>query len=261
MPGDCSLRDALVFAEAGDTVRFSPTVFTTAVPGVIAVSADASLLPFPTVRQGDLTIDGTLGAVVIDGTAAAAGSDGLRVTSDGNIIRGLVIRDFDGDGIHVTGASNILGSCADAADGNRLQTNGGFGLALIGAGADHNRILRNDVTANGAGGITVGDAAGGANDSELGCAAAFAGMPLLVRNNAADGVVIRGATTSGVVFRQVAVTGNGDHGILVDGGASDVSDGAASEPLRVDGNGGDGLRVIAGERVRFGLRFGSSAVP
>ncbi|MFO0749362.1 MAG: right-handed parallel beta-helix repeat-containing protein [Myxococcota bacterium] len=249
LAADCSLRDALTLAANGDTIQFDPLVFKTSAPGIIAVTQ----APLPPVTQGKLTIEGDYRAVIIDGTSSPAGSDGLTVTSNGNAILGLTVRNFDGDGIVVDGgASNAFGSCATESRANRLQDNGGYGMRITGEAADNTSYGRNYAgPGNGLGGLIIVD---GPDTTTLGCG--FTGqtfVPATFDQNLGDGVIARGPSVDGVVFLQTEMANNARNGILVDGNATNVRENGGLEQVHITGNGLDGVRVVAGSGVRFPL--------
>lgn len=112
-----SLRNALLNARAGDTIRFDPTIFTFDVPQSIEVQ---SVLPF--LNSGFLTIDGSDAGVILDGSnVIGEGGDsenslfsGLVITSDHNVVRNLTIVNFPGNGIFIqNGNSNLIGGGSD----------------------------------------------------------------------------------------------------------------------------------------------------
>ena len=105
-------------AQSGDTVHVShPTVFPPAAPATISLSAEHSSwlggiqIALPNVTQGDLTIDASDAGVILDGSAIEADwVNGLAIASSGNIVRGLQLLNFTGNGILIfDGSNNVVG--------------------------------------------------------------------------------------------------------------------------------------------------------
>lgn len=118
--GPGSLRQAILDANAAFTTGRNTISFNIAGAGVKIISP---AIPLPDV-SGVVAIDGltqpgsqpntspteTVNAVLLirlDGAAAGAGADGLRITGDGCLVRGLIITRFDGAGIRVINADNV----------------------------------------------------------------------------------------------------------------------------------------------------------
>jgi hypothetical protein len=155
-PDDCTLRGSIPQAQPGDFITFDSSVFS---PGTIFVQS-----PLPPLSQGTVTIEGNCGLwPIVDGSQAGVGVDGLTLTSDGNFVRRLRIRNFDGHGVLIDGgAGNTLGG--DACSRDLIVTeNGGYGIRITGETADGNLIrgsyigVDDSVTAfgNGQGGVLI----------------------------------------------------------------------------------------------------------
>ncbi len=117
--------------------------------------------------------------MVLDGAAAGAGVNGLRVTSDGNVLRGLWIRNFTGDGLVIDGgANNAVGQPCSTGGLVIATSNGGWGARVRGESADNNafgpdRFGTDGVAAlgNGLGGLLI-EAGADNNTFGNGCGAA-----------------------------------------------------------------------------------------
>ncbi len=167
IPG-CTLRQALTTAVTGNSITF-------AIPGAGPFTImPASLLP--TISQG-ITIDGTtqLGAscgpafalqIVIDGTSAP-GAIGLLfgAGSQGSIVKGLVIDNFNNDGIVFQNSGSNTLTCSmigTDSSGTIAQPNTGAGIAIF--GGTNTTIggivptARNIISGNGAQGIDIRNA-------------------------------------------------------------------------------------------------------
>jgi hypothetical protein len=140
--GSGTLRQALLQAQAGDRIQFSPEAFPKANPSTILL-----LSPLPELTAGNLTIDASDAGVILDGSSIDyPETSGLRILSDGNLILGLQIINFPADGIAMLdGASeNTIGGSAEG-QGNTLGGNGKNGVFVMGAGSDNNRIIGNTI--------------------------------------------------------------------------------------------------------------------
>ena len=83
--GPGTLRQALLDAQSGDTITFDSAIFPPTAPVTISVTSE-----LPPVTQGDLTIDSSNAGVLLDGsTITGEQVFGLKIVSDGNVIRGL----------------------------------------------------------------------------------------------------------------------------------------------------------------------------
>ena len=234
--GAGSLRQAITDANALpglDTITFN---ISGAGPHTINV---ASALPTIT---GAVLIDGwsepgfsDTPVIVLDGNDLAADGLVLSSTADGSTIRGLVIRDFDGDGIeiqagsnnnvivdnyighlthtgtdagiaeanslngiHVLGANNTIGGTTSGA-GNVLSGNNDSGITITGAAATGNVVQGNLIGTNAAGTAVIANGVDG----------------ILIDFNAANNTI--GGTTAAA--RNI-ISGNVDDGIELDNGAT-----------------------------------------
>lgn len=140
--GAGSLRAILEIARWGDVVTFDPVIFPPTQPATITL-----LSALPPLSQGKLTLDASNAGVILDGSQTPTGSDGLQITSDQNIVRGLQITGFPNNGISITaGYLNIIGGDwqtgpAARGQGNILTHNGGLGIGITGGG--NNTIIGN----------------------------------------------------------------------------------------------------------------------
>ncbi|GAB4166823.1 MAG: hypothetical protein Fur005_27870 [Roseiflexaceae bacterium] len=185
--GRISLREAMLAADLMPqstgviTISFAIPTFD---PGYdsqtqtwqITLNAGPSPL-LPVLTRGQVVLDGSSQrsgtnpdqpAVIIDGFEvfeAEGESNGLVITSTGNLIRGLALVNFYDDAIALNGpdaADNVIVGCliGDTPRGDRLQE-GFIGVALR-AGANNNRIggtttaERNVIVGNIAAGVQIG---------------------------------------------------------------------------------------------------------
>ncbi len=118
--GPGSLSEAIVnafFSDGEDTITFDPSVTTILIESSIQ-----------DVNAADpVTIDGG-GTVTLVGTGASEGTNGLQLTTFGHTVRGLTIKNFDGDQIVAGGFANII-DCT-------ITGGGEDGIQVLGAGVE-----------------------------------------------------------------------------------------------------------------------------
>jgi parallel beta-helix repeat protein len=224
---------------------------------------------------GAVTIDGTTqpgyqGKPVVELNGSNAGAaNGLNITASNVTVKGLLIDDFQGDGVFIKGPStgdrlqgdqifnngvdgvliinssgNVLGG-TQAGEGNFIAGNGGDGVAISGRGATGNRLLGNwigtlsdgSMAGNFGNGVTI---FGGASGNTL--------SNNTIVGNGSAGVWIHDAGTNsntvsgnyiGTDAASVAGFGNGLNGIT-------ISNGAANNTVRsnvISANTGDGVSL------------------
>ena len=238
--GEGSLRRALLSATTGDTIIFEPVVFPPTSPMTITL-----LSALPEINHGNLTIDASNAGVVLDGRYTSSGSDGLRITSDGNVIKGLQIIRFPDDGVEITDGAkhNTIGGdwtvgSAPHGEGNVITLNGGDGVDINGTGTLGNTITRNSIHSNG--GIGIDNCDGG--NAELsppaltnvtansvgGLAPVSYATVEIFSDDADEGRVYEGTTTAGAGGSFIFTKATGFHGPYLTATATD-SGGNTSE--------------------------------
>ena len=192
--------------------------------------------------------------IELNGASAGAGTDGLRITSSGSIIRGLVINGFnDGLGQTRTGV-NIFGAAADnnTVEGCFIGTNAAGTASVsnnrgihIHGGAGNNTVggtspAARNVISNNSSGVFVGDSGAG----EAGTTG----------NVVADNYI--GTDKSGA-----ASLGAGGTGVLIQQAANTVVGGTSAGAGNViSGNGSFGLSLVSVSGVQVqGNRIGTNA--
>lgn len=142
--GQGTLRSVLSDADAGTVVRFDPVVFPSSSPVTIELQS-----PLPDIVQGNIIVDASSAGVILDGQGLAWGN-GLRLASDGNVIKGLKIIRFPEDGIHLVAGSshNQIGGDWQLGDGPRgegniITLNRSDGIEISGIGTMSNTVLGN----------------------------------------------------------------------------------------------------------------------
>ena len=156
--GPGTLRSALQAAGNGDTITFETAVFPPASPATIVLSTELPGL------AGGVTIDASNAGVVLDGSGTAADVDGLVISSNGNVVKGLQILNFGGDGILVTGGAqgNVLGGnrlvgAGPSGEGNVISGNGNAGVRITGSTTTGNTVSGNLIGADASGTVAVGN--------------------------------------------------------------------------------------------------------
>ncbi len=191
--GAGSLREAI---ESADMLGSASTIDIAIGTGEQTIDL-LSALPAIT---APVTIDGTTQPgysgkplIELDGAGAGPGANGLTITGDGITVKGLIISEFSGDGIEVTGNDALIQSSYIGTDftGSKPLGNGGAGIAVTGGGT-HNTI---GGTTAGAGNVIAGNAGDGIDDID-------ANSNLIASNwigTSADGTVALANAGSGVV--------------------------------------------------------------
>lgn len=195
-----SLREAII--AANNTIGTDTILFNIAGSGPHTISLTSAL---PAITDA-IVIDGTsepgyVGTpiIAISGSAIAGAAIGLDLQLGSNVVLGLTIRDFNGDGLRVASSSagNVI------AD-NVITANAGAGVALASPGAQA-AIRNNLIHANGGQGIDLGaDGVVAVNDAGDGDTGA---------NGLLNFPVIYGVTLSGAV---VTITGEASAGAVVE---------------------------------------------
>jgi len=232
--GAGSLRQAIIDANQLPNSGNDQITFDIPGAGVRTIALRSAL---PVARDG-LTLDGFSqpgampnslpdgnNAVVLirlDGQQAGAGVNGLTLTNRGNRVRGLEISRFSGSGIEQNGGGEHV------FEGNVIVANVLRGIHLNGASNSFVGGLlpgsRNVISGNGSSGVQLVGAAAGGN--------------LLLGN-------FIGTDRSGTVDQ-----GNGQHGVLLNGGSDNVVGGASAAAGNViSGNDQHGVFVNTGTTV------------
>ncbi len=259
--GAGTLREALAQAAAGAVVRFDPVVFPPDNSTTIFV-----LSALPELAQGQITIDASDGGVILDGSQLPPEewSNGLTISSSGNVIRGLQILFFPSGGLSIErGAQhNVIGGdrtkgIGPTGQGNVISGNGETGVAIFDPGTNDNLIVGNYIGTDVFGsspipnlrGVVISDAAA---HNILGGTAG--GQGNLISGNQIDGVVIVGVECVGnkILGNYVGTDasgteaiGNGEAGVWIGEGAQHnvVGGSAPGERNVISGNRDNGVVV------------------
>ena len=127
--GPGTLRQCLQQVLPGDRITFDSAAFPPLSPATITLQTALPAL-------SGQTIDGSNAGVILDGSAAPSGANGILIGSDGNVVEGLEIVGFSGDGILVGGPNNTIGGdrgqgTGPSGQGNVVSGNGGSGIYLV----------------------------------------------------------------------------------------------------------------------------------
>ena len=171
----CSLREAINAANANpgtDTIDFN-------IPCGGGVCTIQPTSPLPTLTDNDTLIDGytqgdaqpataTMPAVLrieIDGTSAGGSASGLTIESANNSVRGLVINNFEGHGVFISGTiatdNRVMGNHIGTDSKGASDLGNGFDGVNISWGAQNNRIggstpaARNVISGNDGNGVRI----------------------------------------------------------------------------------------------------------
>ncbi len=294
--GAGSLRAAIAAAVSGDAIHFAIEE-----GGVQTITPVTALPPI----AAGVTIDGTTQSdascatwpptlrIEISGYASPQGSDGLSVTGNDVVVRGLILNSFTGDAIEVNGASgNVYISCnfiGTDASGTQDFGNAGAGVRLVGTrvttigGAmvsERNLIAANAIagvwidenaSANSVSGNYIGTDVSGAVRLDN-----FNGVVVHGANNLLLGNLISGNVESGVLFDVATATGNtvvdnliganatdtaaipnGGAGVYLLNGATLNTVGAVGAGNRFRANGANGVWVDGAASLRNSIRGNS----
>jgi CSLREA domain-containing protein len=244
--GVCTLRAAIQEANAlagPDTINFNiplPTNQSSGGDSWWRISPGSAL---PTITANNTIVDGTtqttnqgdtnsLGPEIeLEGTGAGAGVDGLLISSANNIVRGLVINSFNGNGINI-----------NSGNGNTIEGN------YIGTDATGTNDLGNgDISGIAGGGIWVSS-----NNNVIG--GTTPASRNVISGNDNEGINLQGGAPSGNLIQGNFIgtdrTGtialpNSDDGIALRSGSSSttIGGGAAGAGNLISGNGGEGIHV------------------
>jgi hypothetical protein len=137
--GPGTLRQALLDADAGDTITFDPTLFDPQNPLTITL-----LSALPVLDQGQATIDASAAGVILDGHLLTDSICGLWIGSDGNTVRGLQFVGFNNTALCVDGRYNTIGGdrgqgSAPTGQGNQFGAN----KEAVSLWGDENTVLGN----------------------------------------------------------------------------------------------------------------------
>ncbi len=246
--GPGSLRQAMEYAQPHDQIIFDPTVFPPEQPVTINLASN-----LPEIAQGSLTIDGSNAGVILNGSEIPTeDSNGINISSNNNIIRGLQIIDFSGWGLALyNGAQyNLIGGDNESGDGllgqgNLVSGNRASGILLwgertsyniiqgnyigtdvngtlvrnsqpegifIGGGA-HNEILHNLIANHKWGGITLSEQGQGPSHNVI-------GPGNIITNNGMSGIQMYGPNTINNSITHNQIYNNDSLGIDLWGGGN-----------------------------------------
>src|SRR3990172_8786506 len=172
---DCSLRGAITNANAPaapDTIEFAALGSANPEIDVGSGSGGAGLpaITYP------VTINGNTGGatrVYLNGVLSTGTADGLHISGGGSTIKGLVINQFDGDGIELTGGGgNIIQNNYIGTNTGGTAAGPGNGVYGINISESSNNTIggttsaqRNVISANSGPGVNIETAGSGSTDN------------------------------------------------------------------------------------------------
>ena len=232
--GPGSLRDVIIQANAnvsaGDTIAFAITNLGTIINPASALPTIIDPVTIDGYTQSGSstnTSNGAFNAVIpvrLDGISAGSGVDGLKFTIGGNVVRGLTITRFNGDGLEFSGGGTNL------FEGNVI--------GLDAAGADFGNNA-NGILLTSSPGNTIGGTSPGSRN--------------VISGNNSDGIEINGLTSSNnVVLGNLIGTdqagaldrGNSGEGVFISAAAANTIGGLITGSRNViSGNNSDGINV------------------
>jgi uncharacterized repeat protein (TIGR01451 family) len=218
--GPGSLRDAIAQANQDglpNVIRFAPW---------LAVGTIDLASPLPALTEGGTTLDGDLDGdcvpdIEVNGMATCC--DGISISSAGNLVRGLVINGFPGNGVVLDGGAtgNVVECNFVGTDVFGMVSAGNaFGVHLRG-GAAGNQIggdpatQRNVISGNFGPGFHLLNAQANTIAGNLVGVAADGSTSL---GNNGDGVFVSGGSLDNVVGPANVIAHNGGNGVWVEDG-------------------------------------------
>lgn len=206
--GPGTLRQAILDAQTGDSIKFDTDVFPPDEPTTIFLSKAYENTCLPNISQGNITIDASNAGVILDGTNAQGGwVSGLEIRSNGNTIMGLQVVNFSGAGIALsTGNYNVIGGDATLMQGNIISKNG-TGIGLWESSTSFNVIRGNRIYKNRENGITI----------ETGPSKNTIGPDNVITDNGRHGIGMNGIPAHNNTVTANSIYDNSDQGIYYEG--------------------------------------------
>ena len=263
-----SFRNALEMLQPNDTITFDPQVFPPGDPTRILLES-----ALPKLDKGNILIDASQSGVILDGSMLTDGN-GLVLTSERNVIRGLQIINFPLNGIllsedayeNVIGGDRSIGS-GPTGQGNVIGGNGEHGILLKDGGVLRNLIIGNRIGTDHSGMVAMPNQKTGitityeASENQIGSAKAEEGN--LISGNRGMGIYLctdRNRVMGNIVGLDVTGyynLGNGLMAIDIDGSENLIGGFLPAERNIVSGNGALANTTLsaAGEpAVRIGIK-------
>lgn len=244
--GVISLREAIIAANnraGADTITFN-------LAGTIALQGG---LPALTDIDGGTTIDGA-GDIVVNGANLGGSIVGFQLSSANNVLTGLTIINFPGNGVSISGAGatgNAVTGCLIGTNGTAPQANGGHGVAIEDLAADTtiggvDADARNIISGNEGSGVYV---AGVSNTLITGNYIGLsANGQAAVANGEAGVTLIEGATGTAVGGEADGegnvISANNDSGVLISG-VGTTGNRVAGNTIGLSANGASQLGNVA----------------
>ena len=233
--------------------------------GIILYGSSGNLVGGPTPAERNIISGNGASGLFINGAAASGNViQGNRIGTD--VSGSNVLRNVAGDGITLSSApGNVI--CSNVISGS-----GQAGVAITGASATHNQLLGNFIGIDAFGRTNLGNhLAGveiiGGGGNQIG--GTNAGDGNVISGNLLDGIALTGGTATNLIqgnFIGLSAAGtnalrNGQNGISISGGASNLIGGAVAAARNViSGNSAYGIGILQltdKENLVFGNYIGT----
>ncbi len=214
--GPGTLREVLLGLVGGKNITFDSTIFPPSAPAIIDLESR-----LPDISQGYVTIDASSAGMILDGInlSEEGGVEGLHLTSNGNIIRGLQFLNFKfgaGIGLSHGAQNNIIGGDrnigSEPLGQSNLISNGEIGINLWGEGTSFNTILGNLIGTDPTGSADWGNNGNGIWLSE-GASHNMIGPYNVVAHNKTFGIEMLGSNSLGNTITQNSIHNNSRGGL------------------------------------------------
>jgi parallel beta-helix repeat protein len=256
--GPGSLRQAMEDAISGDGIVFDRAAFPPTRPVTITLAS-----ALPALNKGYIALDASDAGVILDGSNTPANTNGIQIASDGNVICGLQIVRFPGNGVaiahgakrNVIGGDRTIGT-GPMGQGNLISGNGG-GVWLCCSDVVSNTVIGNFIGTDVTGRVAFGNRDDGvfihgAQQNLVG--GRTAGEGNVISGNGRWGVNLwgMGVMSNTVIGNYIgtnaigtAAIGNTQHGVVIgDSAEGNLIGGIGTgEGNLISGNEGDGVSV------------------
>ncbi|MDJ0557096.1 MAG: right-handed parallel beta-helix repeat-containing protein, partial [Microcoleaceae cyanobacterium MO_207.B10] len=203
----------------------------------------------PTITES-VVIDGnSQPGINIDGSQAPVDTNGLTITGNDSIIKGLTIKGFQASENYLGGSGIVIQSSNNLIENNNVENNGASGVSIVG-NITNNQIKENEIFNNALNGVFIS----GSNQNKI-------------ENNSIygneDGIDIRNSNSNEIYGNKIGETAtvyNRFNGIkIVNGNNNKIGDVAAGKGNTIAFNQNSGLSIASGvgNSIRGNSIFGN----